>query len=78
MLHFCRIILRLIVKQTNGSLVLGISEILSECPLLNGVWKCQSPQGLRYTGKSSSSSELVNGSCVCRKYQALFSPLGLL
>ena len=60
MLLFHRTTIRLTVKQRNGSLGLGIDEILSECPLLNGAWKCQSPKDLGHTGKSRSSSELVN------------------
>jgi hypothetical protein len=57
MLLFHRTTIRLTVKQRNGSLGLGIDEILSECPLLNGAWKCQSPKDLGHTGKSRSSSE---------------------
>ena len=71
MLPFCGTTISLIVKLRNRNLVLGTDEILSECPLLNGAWKCQSPKSLRYTGKSITSSELVNGCCICRKYQAL-------
>ena len=71
--------LRLIVKQRNGSLVLGIDELLSECTLLNEAWECQSPKGLRYIGKPRSLSELMNGCSLTSIImdQAL-SSLGLL